>query len=239
MPTTPVPATTRIGKAGAPSRKQASSARQRISTAVLVIGTALSLGSLAGPDWMLRIGIVIALASAAVSCALAWRELHLARRQHAQDLLAASRRHAEQLSAARQHNTDVLDTVSSRARRWRGEVDRQQTQIAGLRVEVTALRADAASMRHQLKVADGVITGLRETVRERDLELALTRPAERAAAEVHTLPRRVRFDRAAVDAAVGAAAGAVDSVGSPRRTLFGLHPDEPALPNFEADRRRA
>lgn len=197
---------------------------------MLVVGTVLSLASLVGPDWALRAGVVIALGSAAASCALAWRELQLTKRRHARDLLVVSRRHTEDLRSERRHNAEVLDTVSGRAERWRHEVDRQQTQIAGLRVEVSALRTDLGSVRRQLVRADGTIASLRESVRERDLELALVRAtASSPGAEVHTLPRRVRLERAEVDVAA-------DSEG---RTVIDLPVEEPAMPNFEADRRRA
>ncbi len=228
--TAPVSAPAQIARAGAPARKQAAPTRQRISTAVLVVGTLLSLASLFGPDWALRAGVVIALASAAGSCALAWRELHLTKRRHARDLLVVGRRHTEDLRSERRHNAEVLDTVSGRAERWRREVDRQQTQIAGLRVEVSALSADLGSVRRQLVRADGTIATLRETVRERDLELALVRATPtHADAEVHTLPRRGRLDRAEVAVAAGGEG----------RTVIDLPTEEPAMPNFEADRRRA
>lgn len=202
-----------------------------MSTAVLMVGTALSLASLFGPDWALRAGVVVALASAAASCGLAWRELYATKRRHAQDLLVVGRRHTEDLRTERNHNAEVLETVTGRAERWRREVDRQQTQIAGLRVETSALRTDLASVRRQLVRADGTIAGLRETVRERDLELALIADSRQLAAEssgdadVHTLPRRGRPDRA----------GAVGPAG----TVVDFHGGEPAMPNFEADRRRA
>jgi hypothetical protein len=197
---------------------------------VLVVGTVLSLASLVGPDWALRVGVVIALGSAAASGALAWRELHLTKRRHARDLLVVSRRHTEDLRSERRHNAEVLDTVSGRAERWRHEVDRQQTEIAGLRVEVSALRTDLGTVRRQLVRADGTIASLRESVRERDLELALVRAtAPTPGAEVHTLPRRVRLERAEVDVAA-------DGEG---RTVIDLPIEEPAMPNFEADRRRA
>ena len=175
MTTAPVSAPAQLMRGGAPARKQAAPARQRISIAVLAVGTLLSLASLFGPDWALRAGVVIALVSAAASCALAWRELRLTRRQHARDLLAVGRRHTEDLRSERKHNAEVLDTVRGRAERWRHEVDRQQTQIAGLRVDVSALHADLGSVRRRLVRADGTIAALRETVRERDLELALAR----------------------------------------------------------------
>lgn len=217
-----------LARAGAPARKQAAPVRQRVSTVVLVVGTVLSLGSLFGPDWVLRVGVVIALASAVCSCALAWRELYLAKRKHAQELIAVDRQHNADLRAERQHNADVLGTVSERAKRWRDEVDRQQTQIAGLRVEVSALSTDLGSVRRQLVHANKTVTGLREAILDRDVELSLMRStlhspatAETAeiAAEVHALPRRVRT----------AGTGLVVS-----RQIT-----EPAMPNFEADRRPA
>ena len=63
--TAPVSAPAPLARVGTPARKQAAPARQRISTAVLVVGTVLSLASLVGPDWALRAGVVIALVSAA------------------------------------------------------------------------------------------------------------------------------------------------------------------------------
>jgi hypothetical protein len=236
--TAPVTAPAPLARVSGPARPQPAPTRQRLSTAVLVVGTVVSLGSLFGPDWALRVGVVVALASAAGSCALAWRELYATKRRHAQDLLVVGRRHTEDLRSERRHNAEVLDTVTGRAERWRREVDRQQTQIAGLRVETSALRIDLAAVRRQLVRADGTIAGLRETVRERDLELALVRSggalaagtaAESLPADVHTLPRRGRVDRA------GVAGPTV--VGD--RTVIELGGAEPAMPNFEADRRRA
>ena len=258
--TAPASAPAQFARTSAGARVQAAPKRQRISTGVLVVGTVLSLGSLFGPEWMLRVGVVIALASAVASCALAWRELHLTKRKHAQELITVGRRHTADLRAERQHNADVLSTVSERAKRWRGEVDRQQTQIAGLRVEVAALSSDLGSVRRQLVHANKTITGLREAVRDRDVELSLMRSAPLAssgagagagaaesAAEVHALPRRVRVERLdrgdradradRVDRA-GATGGGDRTTGA-ARLVASQQVAEPAMPNFEADRRPA
>lgn len=230
MTTAPVSAPARIPRTGLPARKQSAPVRQRFSTAMLATGTVLSLASLFGPDWALRVGVVIALLSAAGSCALAWRELYLAKRTHAGELATVNRRHSADLRAERQHNADVLDTVRDRAQLWRSEVERQQTHIAGLRVQVSALASDLSSVRRQLIRADGVIAGLRKTVAERDLEISRRHsvPTE-PGAEVHGLPRRMQANR--TEPAGPGAAGS--------RVVIDLRADEPALPNFEADRRRA
>jgi hypothetical protein len=226
--TVPVSAPARLVRPGAPARRRPAPVRQRASTAVLVVGTLLSLGSLVGPEWALRAGVVIALASATLSCALGWRELYLTKRECANELLAAGRRHTDDLRVERQHNAEVLTTVTDRAQRWRQEVDRQQMQISGLRVETTALRGDLSSVRRQLVRAEGTIAGLRETVRDRDIEIALMRSAAPApTVEVDGLPRRLRLDRAEVAAPTGG-----DSV-------IDFRAEAPVLPNFEADRRRA
>ena len=194
------------------------------------MGTLLSLASLVGPDWALRAGVVVALASAAASCALAWRELYLTKRRHARDLLTVGRRHTEDLRSERQHNAEVLDTVSGRAERWRREVDRQQTQIAGLRVDVSALRSDLGSVRRQLVRADGTIT---DAARDR------TRAGRRAR------PGRCQGDELGRRGPRPAAPGP-PRAGRGRRcdgrqghTVIDLPVEEPAMPNFEADRRRA
>lgn len=230
MTTAPVSAPAQIARVGVAARKQSAPTRQRLSTGVLVAGTVLSLGSLVGPDWALRAGVVVALASAVASCALAWRELYLTKRRHAQDLLTAGRRHTEDLRMERQHNAGVLDTVSERAQRWRHEVERQQTQIAGLRVEVTALRGDLTAVRRQLVRANRVIGDLREAVRERDVEIALRRPTGSGVdAELQALPHRTDRDPVVPELTSG------DVI----RTVVDFRTEEPALPNFEADRRLA
>lgn len=221
-----------LNRTGRPQRRQSTPLRQRASTAVLVVGTVVSLASLIGPDWVLRAGVAVALISAATSCALAWRELYLTKRRHARRLLAVDREHTDALRAERRHNADVLDTVRDRAGRWRTEVDRQQQKIAALRVENSALSTDLVSVRRQLLGADRIIAGLRQTVRDRDTELA-THDALRDSvavegggdANVQVLTQWARLERKSVPIA--------------DRTVVELSTQAPALPNFEADRRRA
>lgn len=229
-----IPESVSSERSAAPVRRHPRSRRQVISVSILGLGTLLALASLTGPDWLLRIGVVVAIAAALGSIAASWRDIASIRRQHAQDLLALSRRHRDELRVTRQRNGAVLKSVSGRAQRWRQEVDRQHSQLAGLRQELITLRLALGASRHSIIRADATISGLRETLRDRDTEIALIRaPEESPSAAIYALPRRVADGPGRVGVAAERA-----GISVVRRAAAGTSA-EPALPNFEADRRGA
>lgn len=229
-----IPESAGSDRSAAPMRRQQRSRRQVVSGSILALGTLLALASLAGPEPMLRIGVVVAIAAALGSIAASWREITSIRRQHAQDLLALSRRHRDELRMTRQRNDAVLKSVSGRAHRWRQEVDRLQSQVNGLRQELITLRLALGASRHSIIRAEATISGLRETLRDRDTEIALIRATEESpSAAIYALPRRVADGP-------GRVGGATERTGIAvvRRGAAGTAA-EPTLPNFEADRRGA
>ena len=243
---------TTASAAALPARKIATSPQRRISTVVLIIGTALSLVAAVGPLWIARLGVVVAVAAAVTACTAAWSELRLARREHAAAMAAASRAHVEALRTERRHNASVLDVLTGRSQLALAEVERQNTVIARLRSDVSSLRGDAAALRWEIGRRESVIAGLRETVRAREAELAALHGD---AADVRVMPRRVRVDSSYDEPGSGAGdgPGAGDGGGeretltqdrwsdSTHPTVVDLAPIDTSivLPNFEADRRPA
>ena len=175
--------------ASSASRRARTSPLRRAAKIVLIIGTAISLGSAFGPTWVTKIGIAIAIVAAAVGCSLAWRELWQTRRAHARQLLQISKEHGSALSEERRHNASVLDTMSQRVRDYVLVVEGQKITIAQLRSQVSALRGDNAYLKTEIAHREKVITSLRDTVRAREAEL-ITMLAEESAA-VENMPRRV------------------------------------------------
>jgi hypothetical protein len=144
---------------------------RRAAKIVLIIGTAISLGSAFGPTWVTKIGIAIAIVAAAAGCSLAWRELRQTRRAHARQVLQLSKDHGKALSEERRHNAAVLDTMTQRVRDYVVVMEGQKITIAQLRSQVSALRGDNAYLKTEILHREKVITSLRETVRAREAEL--------------------------------------------------------------------
>jgi hypothetical protein len=157
--------------ASSPSRRAPTSPLRRAAKIVLIIGTAISLGSAFGPTWVTKIGIAIAIVAAAAGCSLAWRELRQTRRAHARQVLQLSKDHGKALSEERRHNAAVLDTMSQRVRDYVVVMEGQKITIAQLRSQVSALRGDNAYLKTEILHREKVITSLRETVRAREAEL--------------------------------------------------------------------
>lgn len=167
------------------SRKAAPSPLRRTSLTVLVVGTALAILAAAGPEWLARIGVVLAVATGVLACGCAWREIRHNRRQHAGELLAATRRHGEALTEERRHNTSVVNILAERATVAQAEVERQRITIGGMQVEISTLRhqmgtlqQDNARLTEKLAQRDSTVKSLTETVRSHEAELLVLRHRE-------------------------------------------------------------
>ncbi|SEP60848.1 hypothetical protein SAMN05421756_101145 [Microlunatus flavus] len=164
----------------------------RATQVVLVAGSVLALAAAAGPLWLVRVGLVVAVATTVVTCALAWRELAAARRRHAQRLLAVDHRHGETLRDERARNAEVVDALTERVSSVGMVVAGQRTVIAQLRGEVGVLTTERDALVEQVAERDGIIGLFRSSLREQEAALLEVRQVERTGAEVHHLPRRSR-----------------------------------------------
>jgi hypothetical protein len=203
------------------SRRLKPSAHQRISEAVLIIGTAGAVAAASGPLWSVRLGVAVAIVAALVACAFAWRDLNAARHAHAKTMLQASREHGARLSEERTRNAAVVDALSMRIADAGKVIDRQRTRLAQQRLEISSLNQYRADLRAALADRDEVISALHDVVREQEAELIA--PLEESEAEVHHLPRRILAGHDFVWQELSADDETADMV----------------LPNYEVDRQPA
>ncbi len=180
------------GRPGRGARRQPVDRLHRATQAVLVGGSILALAAAAGPLWLVRVGLVVAVVTTVVTCTLAWRELAAARRQHAQRLLSSDKRHGETLRTERARNAEVVDALNERVSSAGMVVAGQRTVIAQLRGEVGVLTTERDGLREQVAERDGLIGLFRASLREQEAALVGAREVERAGADVHHLPRRSR-----------------------------------------------
>jgi hypothetical protein len=207
---------------------------QRISEIVLVAGTVLAAAAASGSIWVVRLGVAVAIATALVSCAFAWRALNTARRTHAQAMLKATREHGEVLTEERTRNAAVVETLSGRISDARKVIEKQWVTIAQQRQRITGLQDDRVFLMGEVEYRDKIISGLRETVREREAELIALR--DEPDAEVHHMPRRVLAEHESISAELDA----VDDMSAElASTVVDLKIIEMVMPNYEADRQLA
>ena len=207
---------------------------QRISEIVLIVGTVLAAAAASGPIWLVRLGVAVAITAALVACAFAWRAINTARRTHAEAVLKAAREHGEALTEERTRNAAVVDTLSRRIRDAGKVIEKQRVTIALERQQISRLQGDRVFLMGEVEYRDKVISGLRETVREREAELIVLR--DEPDAEVHHMPRRVLAEHESIWQELNATD---DTAAGSSPTLVDFKIIEMVVPNHEAERQPA
>lgn len=183
------------------ARREPVARSRRAAQIVLVAGTVLALAAAAGPVWLVRCGVAVAVATGIVTATLAWRELTEARRGYAHRLLVADRRHGDALRAERARNAEVVDALGERLSSTGRVVVGLRSTIAQLRGEVGVLTTEREGLREGLAQRDSLIRLFRTSLREQEAALLGVRAQQRETAElvstqtdaeVHALPRRSR-----------------------------------------------
>src|SRR5215204_2820052 len=210
------------------SRGLKDSPLQRISEIVLIVGTVLAAAAASGPISVVRLGVAVAIAAALVACAFAWRALNTARRTHAQAMLKLTREHGETLTEERTRNAAVVETLSLRVSDARKVIEKQWVTLARQRQRISGLQDDRVYLRGEVEYRDKIISGLRETVREREAELIALRAETEA--EVHHMPRRVLAEQESILPELDADEDMSVELGS---TVVDLKIIEMVLPNYE------
>jgi hypothetical protein len=216
------------------SRGLKDSPLQRISEIVLIVGTVLAAAAASGPISVVRLGVAVAISAALVACAFAWRALNTARRTHAQAMLKLTRQHGEALTEERTRNAEVVDTLSWRFRDAGKVIEKQRVTIALQRQQVSRLTEDRVFLMGEVEYRNKVISGLRETVRDREAELIALR--DEPEAEVHHMPRRVLAEHETIWQELNAADGTAAEESS---AVVDIKIVETVKPNYEAERQLA
>jgi len=216
------------------SRGLTASRLQRISEIVLITGTVAAAAAAAGTLWMVRLGVATAISAALLACSVAWRELNSARHAHADAMLKAAREHGAALTEERSRNAAVVDALGTRIFDASKVIERQRMRMAAQRLEISGLKEDRVYLRGEVEYRVKVISALRETVREQEVEL-ITPPAE-LDAEVHHMPRRVL---AGQEDFVWQELSAEDEITGAVPSLADLAIISMAQPEYEDDRQPA
>ena len=253
----------------APRRSAEFSALRRLSRNVLIVGSVLAVLAAFGPVWVVRVGVLIAVAAAVIACAVTWRELAEVRHQHAAATLAASRAHGSALREERRSNAAVVDVLTGRVHAATAQAASQQahivaltstileltSSIATLRSEVLSLQTSHTRAQEEISRREADIASLRDVVRAREAELVAL---SEAGGQLRSIPRRMLTEHEAtqhVAASPQRLAEPAAAAEPARRTAQpAAQPDElwlsdrrpqvvdlpaVAMPNYEGERKLA
>ena len=149
-------------------------------------------------------------------------------------MLKATREHGEVLTEERTRNAAVVETLSRRVSDARKVIEKQWVTLARQRQRISGLQDDQVYLRGEVEYRDKIISGLRETVREREAELIALR--DETEAEVHHMPRRVLAEHESILPELDA----VDDMSAElESSVVDLKIIEMAMPNYEVDRQPA
>jgi len=149
-------------------------------------------------------------------------------------MLKLTREHGEALTEERTRNAEVVDTLSWRFRDAGKVIEKQRVTIALQRQQVSRLTEDRVFLMGEVEYRDKVISGLRETVRDREAELIALR--DEPEAEVHHMPRRVLAEHETIWQELNAADGTAAEASS---AVVDIKVIETVKPNYEAERQLA
>jgi hypothetical protein len=149
-------------------------------------------------------------------------------------MLKLTRQHGEALTEERTRNAEVVDTLSWRFRDAGKVIEKQRVTIALQRQQVSRLTEDRVFLMGEVEYRDKVISGLRETVRDREAELIALR--DEPEAEVHHMPRRVLAEHETIWQELNAADGTAAEESS---AVVDIKIVETVKPNYEAERQLA
>ena len=210
----------------------------RASQIVLITGAVLCAAAAVGPDWLVRVGIGLAIITGILAVVLAFRQIRTLRREHAARVLKMTKEQGSAMSTERRRNAEVVEVLTQRANSATEQAKHQRVRIGELNAKVSELTGDNAYLRSELKSRDVTISGLRETVRSRDTEIRMLRAdldleaVPDTIGDVHGLPRHLR-DQAA------------ENRGEPELwddadhpTVVDMRAIETAMPNLEVEQLR-
>ncbi|QDP95201.1 hypothetical protein FOE78_04080 [Microlunatus elymi] len=214
----------------------------RASQIVLIIGAVACAAAALGPQWLVRVGIGLAIATGVIAVVLAFKHIRQLRREHAARLLKMTKDHGAALTTERDRNAEVVQVLTDRAQTAVEQSKKQRVRIGELNAKVTELTGDNAALRSKVKSRDVTIAGLRETVRSRDTEIQLLRAdldleaIDAPVGDVHGLPRHLQNSEGSIEDAAGDDElwGDAD-----HPTVVDMRAIEAPMPNLEVDQKLA
>lgn len=136
--------------------------------AVLVAGSILALASTLGPIWVVRAGVVVAIAGAALAIMFAIREMTRMRKSHSTEVRTITDRARQTAKAHHDESMQIIDTFTVLHKALNVELDSVRGDLSSARDELSTLRGTLSSVSTESATRAERITELESVVAERE-----------------------------------------------------------------------
>lgn len=150
--------------AGRHAAKPAS--ERTLALTILAVGTLAAVASLFGGIWVVRAGVVVAIAMAVAAVLVAWRELS---RERAAFQSEIKRQIGLRIAQADRHHADavaMINRFNARTENLNGVVGTLRRQLAAARAELSSMRGNSAWLRGEVAERQARIDALEARVAE-------------------------------------------------------------------------
>ncbi|MHA6512658.1 hypothetical protein [Tessaracoccus sp. Z1128] len=158
------------------------STERTLALTILGVGTAVSLASLVGDVWILRGGVLVAVAMAFVAVWAAWRELKAERERHVVEMKHEVGLRSQQASRFHEESVAMIVRFNARAENLQSVIAKLRSQLGAAKAELSSMRGNAAWLRAEVAERQARIEALEARIAELEAE---------DTANIVDLPRRV------------------------------------------------
>lgn len=152
-------------------RRAASKSSERtVAVAILAVGTVASLASLLGGVWVVRAGVVVAVAMALAAFWFASRELAAERARHATEMKHEVTLRAQQASRFHEESVAMIGRFNARAENLQAVIAKLRGQLGAAKSELSAMRGNAVWLRAEVAERQARIEQLEARIAELESE---------------------------------------------------------------------
>lgn len=150
---------------------------------ILGVGTVAALASLFGGVWVVRIGVVVAIAMAYAAVYVAWRELKAERARHNEEIRHEVSLRATQASRFHEESVAMIGRFNARTENLQAVIAKLRGQLGTAKAELSSMRGNNAWLRAEVAERQAQIEALEARIAELEAE---------DTANIVALPRHVR-----------------------------------------------
>ena len=152
-------------------RRAASKSSERtVAVAILAVGTVASLASLLGGVWVVRAGVVVAVAMALAAFWFASRELAAERARHATEMKHEVTLRAQQASRFHEESVAMIGRFNARAENLQAVIAKLRSQLGAAKSELSSMRGNAVWLRAEVAERQARIEQLEARIAELESE---------------------------------------------------------------------
>ncbi|MCB0886397.1 MAG: hypothetical protein KDB41_06330 [Propionibacteriaceae bacterium] len=152
-------------------RRAASKSSERtVAVAILAVGTVASLASLLGGVWVVRAGVVVAVAMALAAFWFASRELAAERARHATEMKHEVTLRTQQASRFHEESVAMIGRFNARAENLQAVIAKLRSQLGAAKSELSSMRGNAVWLRAEVAERQARIEQLEARIAELESE---------------------------------------------------------------------